>query len=78
MLRRSGILGVALGLAFSVGLVGIEIAPAGGGRTSGSGTTCPMFPANNVWNTKISRLPVHPKSRDVHGRDAQLVAQPAP
>ena len=58
MLRRSGILGVALGLAFTVG-----IAPAGAAAPVVPGTTCPLFPANNVWNTKISRLPVHAKSR---------------
>jgi hypothetical protein len=23
---------------------------------------CPLFPANNVWNYDISRLPVHPNS----------------
>ncbi len=34
----------------------------------GSGTTvpgapnCPMFPANNIWNTDISKLPVNPHS----------------
>jgi hypothetical protein len=63
VLRRSGILGVALGLAFTVGIVGIEIAPAGAAAPVVHGTTCPLFPANNVWNTKITRLPVHAKSR---------------
>jgi len=24
---------------------------------------CPVFPADNYWNTDISRLPVHPRSR---------------
>ena len=24
------------------------------------GTGCPLFPANNVWHTKVSGLPVHP------------------
>ena len=27
-----------------------------------AGNDCPMFPANNVWNTNISRLPVAPQS----------------
>lgn len=63
MLRRSGILGVALGLALSVGIVALEIAPAGAAAPVVQGTTCPLFPANNVWNTKVSRLPVHAKSR---------------
>jgi hypothetical protein len=26
------------------------------------GTDCTVFPANNIWNTNISKLPVHPKS----------------
>jgi hypothetical protein len=26
------------------------------------GTNCPAFPADNIWNTDISTLPVHPKS----------------
>ncbi len=25
-------------------------------------STCPMFPANNVWNVRIDTLPVHPRS----------------
>ncbi len=28
------------------------------------GTTCNVFPADNVWNTDISSLPVHPRSAD--------------
>jgi hypothetical protein len=37
-------------------------------RAGQAGTTvpgapgCPMFPADNVWNTDISKLPVHPRS----------------
>jgi len=30
--------------------------------TAPPGTTCQVFPANNVWNTDISELPVHPQS----------------
>ena len=26
------------------------------------GTTCDVFPANNVWHLDVSRLPTHPKS----------------
>jgi hypothetical protein len=29
-----------------------------------AGTTCPVFPADNYWNTDISRLRVHPRSDD--------------
>ena len=41
-----------------------------GGFTTGCGTTvpgassCPMFPANNVWNTPITNLPVDPHSAE--------------
>jgi hypothetical protein len=38
-------------------------APVGAAITIVPGTSCRMFPSNNVWNTKVSRLPVHPKSR---------------
>jgi hypothetical protein len=31
-------------------------------RTSIPGTHCVVFPSNNVWNTNISKLPVHPRS----------------
>jgi hypothetical protein len=33
-------------------------APATGGTTVPGAPNCPMFPASNVWNTDISRLPV--------------------
>jgi hypothetical protein len=33
-----------------------------GRATTFPGTHCPVFPANNVWNTKISDLPVAPQS----------------
>jgi hypothetical protein len=26
------------------------------------GTDCPMFPSTNYWNTRVDRLPVHPRS----------------
>lgn len=31
-------------------------------RTPVPGTSCRVFPASNVWNMDVSRLPVHPKS----------------
>ncbi len=64
MCRRSGTLGVALALGCAAAVIGTGVAPAA--AATGPvvpGTTCSMFPKNNVWNTKISRLPVHPKSR---------------
>jgi hypothetical protein len=35
---------------------------AGGGTTVRGAPDCPMFPADNVWNTDISKLPVNPRS----------------
>jgi hypothetical protein len=34
--------------------------PAGGPTIAG----CPLFPADNIWNTRIDHLPVHPLSRE--------------
>jgi len=36
--------------------------PSGGGTTVPGAPNCPMFPASNVWNTDISRLPVNAHS----------------
>jgi hypothetical protein len=63
VLRRTGLLGVALSLAFTVGIGVAQIAPAAAAAPVVPGTSCPMFPANSIWNTKITRLPVHPKSK---------------
>jgi hypothetical protein len=38
-------------LALALALMGTEAA------ASPPGTTCQVFPANNVWNTDVSRLP---------------------
>ncbi len=37
-------------------------APDGGGTTVPDAPNCPMFPADNVWNTDISQLPVNAHS----------------
>jgi hypothetical protein len=39
------------------------VTAAGAATTILPGTTCRVFPSNNVWNTRVSRLPVHAKSR---------------
>ncbi len=42
------------------------------------GTTCQVFPANNIWNTDISRLPVNARQSTappIAGREA---ANPSP
>jgi hypothetical protein len=38
-------------------------APARVSRAAVPGTTCEMFPADNVWNMDVSNLPVHAKSK---------------
>jgi hypothetical protein len=53
--RLVGALGVPALLALAISPVAtVEAAPSIGG--------CSVFPANNVWNTDISSLPVHPSS----------------
>jgi len=36
--------------------------PDSGGTTVPGAPNCPMFPASNIWNTDISKLPVNPHS----------------
>jgi hypothetical protein len=43
-------------LTVLIGFVGLAAAQA---PTAG---TCPVFPADNIWNTRIDQLPVHPSS----------------
>ena len=38
--------------------------PASAGSPLPGAPTCPMFPADNVWNTNISQLPVDPHSAE--------------
>ncbi len=38
--------------------------PAGGAPLPGTGTACPLFPADNIWHADVSRLPVHARSAD--------------
>ncbi|HEX9312148.1 MAG TPA: hypothetical protein VGA30_04905 [Actinomycetota bacterium] len=58
---------VRLGAALACMAVGIPVAAGGPvavatGRHPVPGTTCAVFPADNIWNTDISTLPVHPLS----------------
>lgn len=59
--RRAG-LSLASGLA-----VLLSVALASGSLAASSGPPriagCPIFPASNVWNRRVDRLPVHPDSR---------------
>jgi hypothetical protein len=59
MRRRCALTGAALGV---VVMSGITAAPAPASAQSGGtvlpGTECPAFPADNVWNTPVTGLPV--------------------
>jgi hypothetical protein len=41
----------------------LAAAPAATAAPSLAASGCPLFPADNVWHSDISRLPVHPRSR---------------
>ena len=54
-------------LAAGLLLAGVALAgigPATGAPLPGTGTSCPLFPADNVWHADVSGLPVHPRSAD--------------
>ena len=55
---RSAALAVLLAVAVLVGTACIPTPP----RLATPPTSCPSFPADNVWNTRITGLPVHPSS----------------
>jgi hypothetical protein len=56
---RSGRIALLLSL-----IVGLLAGPAPAStRHTVPGTGCTVFPASNIWNIDISKLPVHPKSR---------------
>ena len=46
-------------LVLAIGLLG---APSAAGAAPIEGTACNVFPANNIWNTDISTLPVNPNN----------------
>ena len=61
-------------LSFVVTLGAILAPPAPASPVPG--TTCDVFPADNVWHLDVSKLPVHPKSdtwkRAMHARRTML------
>ncbi len=74
--RRPAWAAVALGLL----LIGSPVTPvpatAAQGRHTVPGTSCTVFPVDNVWNTDISKLPVNPQSdawmRSMHAGSTDL------
>ena len=68
-------------ILLGVVLVAALVAPASAGtptapRAPVPGTSCSVFPADNVWNMDVSKLPVHRKSkiwkRAMHARSTNL------
>jgi hypothetical protein len=49
-------------LGFASILAGLGSLPITAHASAPPGTTCPVFPADNVWNTDISNLPVNSHS----------------
>src|SRR3954462_12301039 len=41
----------------------LTIRPSLGANRPVPGTTCPTFPSNSWWHADISKLPVHPRSK---------------
>jgi hypothetical protein len=50
------------GVLSAVTTAGVDPAPASAGTPLPGASGCPMFPADNVWNTPIANLPVDPHS----------------
>jgi hypothetical protein len=59
----AALLPAALLLLGAAGLTATGPAAAGA-PLPGTGTGCPLFPADNVWHADVSRLPVHARSAD--------------
>ena len=53
--------GAAAPATGNVAYLPLLIAPGSSGPTLGG---CPLFPADNIWNTPVDQLPVHPNSAD--------------
>jgi hypothetical protein len=51
-------------LASSVAILALAFGPSAAPASAADipGTSCTVFPANNVWNMDVRKLPVHPKS----------------
>ncbi|MHB8467363.1 MAG: cell wall-binding repeat-containing protein, partial [Acidimicrobiales bacterium] len=61
MASRSGIR-VSVVAAAALAALSASVVPAHSGTSVPGAATCPMYPADNVWNADISALPVHQRS----------------
>ncbi len=62
MVKRLVLVALVLGVAAATGGPGTTGASAVPAGPTIPGTTCPAFPYDNVWNTRVNNLPVHPSS----------------
>ena len=71
--------GVVVALSTVVGITATPSRASGqSGETVLPGTQCPAFPADNVWNTPITGLPVNSEQRHMARLDGRLDDVPAP
>jgi len=54
---------LGLALAGSLAPAALPGAALAAGRHTVPGTNCTVFPADDIWNTDVSKLPVHPMSK---------------
>jgi hypothetical protein len=51
-----------LALSAALAALVLSVVPVTAGAADVPGTSCSVFPADNVWNMDIRKLPIHPKS----------------
>jgi hypothetical protein len=63
-------------LAMALSILVALVSPSGARAVPPPGTDCRVFPKNNVWHSKITKLKVHKRSKDwissMGGRDEEL------
>jgi hypothetical protein len=64
--RRLRLFAVVFAAAAVSGLLAVAFSPAA--SATRPEYPCALFPANNIWNTRVDNLPVHPRSRDYINR----------
>ena len=69
---------VVIGLGLSIGAGVASPGVASAGTPVPGAPNCPMFPADNVWNTPIAELAGRPAQRAVVGQHGRLHHQPPP
>jgi hypothetical protein len=62
MVKRCGVVALMLAFGLVAGGFGASTASAVTAGPTVPGTTCSALPYDNVWNTRVNKLPVHPSS----------------